>query len=76
MPFEEMKDLQTLEQMYEGDNFDLFWELPKTTEKTQEIGQIKSENKAFRHKIALIVSSLFTIFIFIGTNRIPGHNYR
>ena len=76
MPFEEMKDLQTLEQMYEGDNFDLFWELPKTTEKTQEIGQIKSENKAFRHKIALIVSSLFTIFIFIGTNRIPEHNCR
>ena len=73
MPFEEMKDLQTLEQMYEGDNFDLFWELPKTSEKTQEIGQIKSENKAFRHKIALIVSSLFTIFIFIGTNRIPEH---
>ena len=73
MPFEEMKDLQTLEQMYEGDNFDLFWELPKTSEKTQEIGQITSENKAFRHKIALIVSSLFTIFIFIGTNRIPEH---
>ncbi len=73
MPFEEMKDLQTLEQMYEGDNFDLFWELPKTSEKTHEIGQIKSENKAFRHKIALIVSSLFTIFIFIGTNRIPEH---
>ena len=73
MPFEEMKDLQTLEQMYEGDNFDLFWELPKTSEKTQEIGQIKSANKAFRHKIALIVSSLFTIFIFIGTNRIPEH---
>lgn len=73
MPFEEMKDLQTLEQMYEGDNFDLFWELPKTSEKTQEVGQIKSENKAFRHKIALIVSSLFTIFIFIGTNRIPEH---
>ena len=71
MPFEEIKDLQTLEQMYEGDNFDLFWELPKSSEKTQEIGQIKSENKAFRHKIALIVSSLFTIFIFIGTNRIP-----
>ena len=76
MPFEEMKDLQTLEQMYEGDNFDLFWELPKTSEKTQEIGQIKSENKAFRHKIALIVSSLFTIFIFIGTNRIPEHYCR
>ena len=76
MPFEEMKDLQTLEQMYEGDNFDLFWELPKTSEKTQEIAQIKSENKAFRHKIALIVSSLFTIFIFIGTNRIPEHNCR
>ena len=76
MPFEEMKDLQTLEQMYEGDNFDLFWELPKTLEKTQEIGQIKSKNKAFRHKIALIVSSLFTIFIFIGTNRIPEHNCR
>ena len=73
MPFEEMKDLQTLEQIYEGDNFDLFWELPKTSEKTQEIVQIKSENKAFRHKIALIVSSLFTIFIFIGTNRIPEH---
>ena len=76
MPFEEMKDLQTLEQMYEGDNFDLFWELPKTSEKTEEIGQIKSENKAFRHKIALIVSSLFTIFIFIGTNRIPEHYCR
>ena len=76
MPFEEMKDLQTLEQMYEGDNFDLFWELPKTSEKTQEIAQIKSENKAFRHKIALIVSSLFTIFIFIGTNRIPEHYCR
>ena len=76
MPFEEMKDLQTLEQMYEGDNFDLFWELPKTSEKTHEIGQIKSENKAFRHKIALIVSSLFTIFIFIGTNRIPEHYCR
>ena len=76
MPFEEMKDLQTLEQMYEGDNFDLFWELPKTSEKTQEIEQIKSENKAFRHKIALIVSSLFTIFIFIGTNRIPEHYCR
>ena len=76
MPFEEMKDLQTLEQMYEGDNFDLFWELPKTSEKTQEIGQIKSENKAFRHKIALIVSSLITIFIFIGTNRIPEHYCR
>ena len=76
MPFEEMKDLQTLEQMYEGDNFDLFWELPKTSEKTQEIVQIKSENKAFRHKIALIVSSLFTIFIFIGTNRIPEHYCR
>ena len=76
MPFEEMKDLQTLEQMYEGDNFDLFWELPKTSEKTQEIGQIKSENKAFRHKIALIVSSLFTIFIIIGTNRIPEHYCR
>ena len=76
MPFEEMKDLQTLEQMYEGDNFDLFWELPKTSEKTQEIGQIKSKNKAFRHKIALIVSSLFTIFIFIGTNRIPEHYCR
>ena len=73
MPFEEMKDLQTLEQIYEGDNFDLFWELPKTSEKTQEIVKIKSENKAFRHKIALIVSSLFTIFIFIGTNRIPEH---
>ena len=71
MPFEQIKDLQTLEQMYEGDNFDLFWELPKSAEKTQEIGQIKSENKAFRHKIALIVSSLFTIFIFIGTSRIP-----
>ncbi len=76
MPFEEMKDLQTLEQMYEGDNFDLFWESPKTSEKTQEIAQIKSENKAFRHKIALIVSSLFTIFIFIGTNRIPEHYCR
>ena len=76
MPFEEMKDLQTLEQMYEGDNFDLFWELPKNSEKTQEIGQIKSENKAFRHKIALIVSSLITIFIFIGTNRIPEHYCR
>ena len=76
MPFEEMKDLQTLEQMYDGDNFDLFWELPKTSEKTQEIAQIKSENKAFRHKIALIVSSLFTIFIFIGTNRIPEHYCR
>ena len=76
VPFEEMKDLQTLEQMYEGDNFDLFWELPKTSEKTQEIAQIKSENKAFRHKIALIVSSLFTIFIFIGTNRIPEHYCR
>lgn len=76
MPFEEMKDLQTLEQMYEGDNFDLFWELPKTSEKTHEIDQIKSENKAFRHKIALIVSSLFTIFIFIGTNRIPEHYCR
>ena len=76
MPFEEMKDLQTLEQIYEGDNFDLFWELPKTSEKTHEIGQIKSENKAFRHKIALIVSSLFTIFIFIGTNRIPEHYCR
>ena len=71
-----MKDLQTLEQMYEGDNFDLFWELPKSPVKTKEIEQIKSKNEGFRHKIALIVSSLFTIFIFIGTNRIPEHNYR
>ena len=76
MPFEEMRDLQTLEQMYEGDNFDLFWELPKSPVKTKEIEQIKSKNEGFRHKIALIVSSFFAIFIFIGTNRIPEHNYR
>ena len=76
MPFEEMKDLQTLEQMYEGDNFDLFWELAKTSEKTQEIEQIKSENKAFRHKLPSSSAPLFTIFIFIGTNRIPEHYCR
>ena len=76
MPFQEMSDLQTLEQMYEGDNFDLFWELPKSPVKTKEIEQMKSKNEGFRHKIALIVSSLFTIFIFIGTNRIPEHNCR
>ena len=76
VPFEEMKDLQTLEQVYEGDNFDLYWELAKNPKKTEIIEQITLENDALRHQTSIIICSIFTVFIFIGCFRIPKHNQR
>ena len=76
VPFEEMKDLQTLEQVYEGDNFDLYWELAKNPKKTEIIEQITLENDTLRHQTSIIICSIFTVFIFIGCLRIPNHNQR
>ena len=76
VPFEEMKDLQTLEQLYEGDNFDLYWELAKNPKKTEIIEQITLENDTLRHQTSIIICSIFTVFIFIGCFRIPKHNQR
>ncbi|MAB59353.1 MAG: hypothetical protein CMO46_02280 [Verrucomicrobiales bacterium] len=75
VPFEEMKELQTLEQIYDGDIFDLYWELPKNSDEKPEINQINARNAGFRHKIALITSGVFSIIIFLGTRFIPKHNF-
>ena len=75
VPFEEMKDLQTLEQVYEGDNFDLYWELANP-KKTEIIEQITLENDVLRHQTSIIICSIFTVFIFIGCLRIPNDNQR
>ena len=75
VPFEEMKELQTLEQVYDGDIFDLYWEVSENLDKSTEINQILAENTGLRHKIASITSGVFSIFIFLGTRFIPKHSY-
>ena len=75
VPFEEMKELQTLEQVYDGDIFDLYWELSEKSDKSTEINQLLAENTGLRHKIASITSGVFSIFIFLGTRFIPKHSY-
>ena len=74
VPFEEMKELQTLEQVYDGDIFDLYWELSEKSDKSTEINQLLAENTGLRHKIASITSGVFSIFIFLGTRFIPKHS--
>ena len=74
VPFEEMKELQTLEQVYDGDIFDLYWEVSENSDKSTEINQILAENTGLRHKFASITSGIFAIFIFLGTRFIPKHS--
>ena len=74
IPFERMKELQTLEQHYDGDLFDFYWDLPETSNEIHGKSRIHQENTSNSHLIASAGCSLFALILVFLVKLIIKHN--
>ncbi|MDE0570811.1 MAG: hypothetical protein OSB44_09020 [Verrucomicrobiales bacterium] len=74
IPFDQIKELRTLEQHYEGDLFDFYWDLPGVNNEITEKSIIHQKNAANSHLIASASCSLFALILVFLIKKIIKHN--
>jgi len=74
IPFDRMKELRTLEQHYDGDLFDFYWDLPETSNEIHGKSRIHQENTSNSHLIASAGCSLFALILVFLVKLIIKHN--
>ena len=74
IPFDEMKELRTLEQLYDGDLFDYYWDLPEANNEMPEKPIILKENGSNSHLIASASCGLFALILAFLIKKIVKHN--
>ncbi|MFL2478933.1 MAG: hypothetical protein ACJ0K4_05215 [Verrucomicrobiales bacterium] len=74
VPFDQMKELRTLEQHYDGDLFDFYWDLPEASNETPKKSIIHQENASNSHIIASAGCGLFALILVFVMKLIGKHN--
>ena len=74
IPFDQMKELRTLEQLYDGDLFDFYWDLPETNHEITTKSMIQIENAVNSHFIASAGCGLFALILVFVMKLIVKHN--
>ena len=74
IPFDEIKELRTLEQLYDGDLFDYYWDLPEANNEIPEKPIILKENASNSHLIASTSCGLFALILVFLMKLIVKHN--
>ena len=74
VPFDQIKELRTLEQHYDGDLFDFYWDLPEANNEITEKSIIHQKNASNSHLIASASCSLFALILVFLIKVIVKHN--
>ncbi|MDB4722129.1 hypothetical protein OAF65_10450 [Verrucomicrobiales bacterium] len=74
VPFDQMKELRTLEQYYDGDLFDFYWDLTEASNEMPKKSILHQENVTNSHLIASAGCSLFALILVFLIKLIVKHN--